>query len=521
MGSKVGAEEQMMRKQTQLGREINNFAVRSQIQVKKEIGRQAQVRIDNQYKIETLSKERSYFDAQDVAFKEEVRVLETKSTALQAKVDTANRELQRVLAGRDKANSGRLNELRLNGQELVETADEALLRIPTEIKKGKEEGSKMELALTEKRQQLEAKHQIAIVELRQQNDAYIKTLAAKLEKREELECQRHKALQAQFAEIRAHEERIAAECQDELKSLLELAASYVRLVSECEDGKYPAVWRDGMKEVVLPAGARHNAPPRELYPHLFGALDAAEQKVSALELRAQRPLSAGRPQSAERLRHTVAAATGRYDNVSLVIEGISTMMSDQPSATSATAAVDSPRDLETCIATLCESEETGAVMRLLEGLSNDTLRKLCVELRVKALQAFAPAEEREALRREALSGLEDESTAQYVDELEQQRDEERAAFCEVVERGRELYKLLESRKTSLLAARLSTSVVSTSASTSRPTSRPPSRSSSRPRTPAHAGMGSNRASRPHSATTCATAHTAIAMNVPRAISTGH
>merc|ERR1712083_652656 len=206
------------------------------------------------------------------------------------------------------------------------------------------------------------------------------------------------------------------------------------------------------------------------------------------------------------------------DTVSFVTEGISTTMSDLPSAT---AVAETPRDLETCITTLCESADNGEAVRLLDGLSSEALRKLCVELRVKALEAFAPAEECEALRREALSGLEDEATARYVAELEQQRDEERAAFSEAVERGREVHKLLESRK--MIAARLSTSVVSTSASTPRPVSR----SSSRPRTPAHACIGSTRASRPHSAhasrphsaTTCATAHTAIAANVPRAIST--
>jgi hypothetical protein len=368
-----------------------------------------------------------------------------------------------------------------------------------EIQKGKQEQSKLQDALLELRHAQENKHGNALAELKEQKDADVKKLAARLEKHMEAEYAREAVLETQLVECRAREERIAAECQEELRSLLELAASSVTLITECENGKYPAIWRNGSKEVVLPEGVRPKGihESREAFPQLFRALEAAEQKVFAIEKQAQRPLSAGLRLSAERLRHTVAAAAGHYDNVSYIQNCATAVASEGCSAADTYLTDNVPKDLEACMAALCGNNDGAKVTNLLESLDVDILQKLCVLLREKALETFAPAEEQEALRREALSGLEDEQTVRYSIELKRQRDVERAAYCEAVERGRQIHSLLENRKMSLLATRMQSMSV---ASTAAPTSRPPSCSTSRPRTPANACMG--RRSRPHSSIPC-------------------
>jgi len=120
--------------------------------------------------------------------------------------------------------------------------------------------------------------------------------------------------------------------------------------------------------------------------------------------------------------------------------------------------------------TLCSAEEASEAERLVAELSASCLRQLCMELRGSCLEHFSIGEEREAIRREALTSLEDKATCQYLKELEEQRNLERAAVADVAERGLQLRNLLSSRKSSL-----GTSMSVGSRLASRPNSRPASR----------------------------------------------
>merc|ERR1711865_1166036 len=95
----------------------------------------------------------------------------------------------------------------------------------------------------------------------------------------------------ELIELQAGQKRLGGACQSELLSLYDLIIKFTKLTADIEDGKHPFVYRDGLKEVVLAAGARPALPSLDTYPHLFSAI-AKDEEEKALSVSHGRPTSA-------------------------------------------------------------------------------------------------------------------------------------------------------------------------------------------------------------------------------------
>merc|ERR1719265_2558101 len=99
-------------------------------------------------------------------------------------------------------------------------------------------------------------------------------------------------------------------------------------------------------------------------------------------------------------------------------------------------------------------------------------------MRKRSYEVFSPAEERAAIECEALDGLHDGATDEYMKQLEERVAQAKTHLADAVERGKRMRWVLESRKAALRGAPISRP--ETASTTMAPSSRPGSTAPSRP-----------------------------------------
>eukprot|EP00928_Gymnodinium_smaydae_P044247 TRINITY_DN29523_c0_g7_i1.p1 TRINITY_DN29523_c0_g7~~TRINITY_DN29523_c0_g7_i1.p1 ORF type:complete len:851 (-),score=228.07 TRINITY_DN29523_c0_g7_i1:234-2786(-) len=508
-------------------------------------------------KLEAVERDRKLMASRREELQREADRSEKRTRDLQEELASLGGELQKASEADRRKRSESLAELRQKSEMQLQSEDEPLLGLSAEIQKGRETQGQKEREARENRRALEEKHREALHARRAEHAEQLREFELSWQDRLAERDSMRESLEEELETERTVGLRAAEACRRELDSVLDAAAAAAKVVADIEVGTYPAVWRAGKREAILPPQALPQRPAPASHPRLFEAMAKAESQVSHLERCAQRPMSAGRPHSADRLRHTVAAAAGRYDGLERLgpgaefgptpaIGGTEHVAPQQPPAASPSegsiglafgggSAASSVRladalptepslDLPALARALCDlpaangssivtARGSDEPLRLLDDLSDDRLRDLCIELRVLALQAFAPSLELESLRAETLAGLEDQALDRYVDDLQRQRDAARLEIEQAFDRNRRLQYALESRERCQLTNR---SVTMSALLQATSTSRPPSRPSSRPRTPLPRCGGSSRpASRPTTATSRPlSAHSGMPPRVP-------
>lgn len=473
-------------------------------ELKDERNKQKKGEADARARLEAVEREQSLRAIQEEARQREMRDLRGKEVELQEALKLAELDLAKETQEHAQRHTAAVAELHDNAKRKMELLDEALLRIPSQLKQTRGAVKLRQEEVNRNRYEKGEQYQSELKGVKDKQGTMLHNLNTQWTLRMTEAEARHEELIEEFAAVREREQRTIDDFQQELVNLFDTSTQLTQIVADVEDGVYTSMRRGGQKEAILPEGLKPALPTHDTYPGLFGALEKADQKVTALERAAQRPVSAGR------LRHSIAAASGRYDSVELLsavsvdedLEGLSAVggstasLPPRPSSKKATpmASPFSISELNTCARELCDAQSQVQTERMLLDLSTERLRQLCLELRRRSLQVFAPSAEREALRKEALLDLEDEVTTRYMQDLERRRDEERAAFVEATEREHQLRKVLESRRENAFSSRQL--MRTNSASSTRPTSRSNSR---QPTATSFATSGSRSGSRPPTA----------------------
>eukprot|EP00929_Paragymnodinium_shiwhaense_P020781 TRINITY_DN13738_c1_g2_i1.p1 TRINITY_DN13738_c1_g2~~TRINITY_DN13738_c1_g2_i1.p1 ORF type:complete len:1030 (-),score=321.11 TRINITY_DN13738_c1_g2_i1:137-3226(-) len=448
-------------------------------------------------RLEHCRKEQAALAKREEAEKDEQRQLEEKREKLQEQLDVVKAELMAASEAEAKAFALEARELKAAMEARRQEADVGLLRIPSDLRRGRQLRQRKAVEHEDVKRGLEESHAKAMRDLQQQADLRLEDLRIEWDKKLEKKDAELARLEVEFKACREREDRVVDACQEELVSLCDMVSELAQLVTDAEEGRFAMMRQGGRKELLLPESARPVLPSKQTHPHLFEAMEKAEQKVSALERRSQRPM---RPHSAERLRHAVAAAAGRYDGVEMLdTPHENGAASSEIGSAAAYPSARGPGVLQPeqdgffAAATQTQSAVQSVALSSAVGVdlvvagvttNQESLRGLAMELRERSLETFNPAAEKEAMRREAEAGLEDESTMRYLKELEKLRDEERALLQETVEKTCQLRKVLEMKKGSLFAS-------------SRPGSAARGRSASKQLlTPAETRIGSRASSRP-------------------------
>jgi hypothetical protein len=378
----------------------------------------------------------------------------------------AQEKLQEATQYQNMKHDRALEDLRCATEKRLEDADAALLRIPAQLQAARSiaEGKREDFEQLCK--DSEDEHKERMRKMKQDHEKQLQDLTSQGRQRiNEKEISNERSLTS-LEELRESHQTMVAQCQAELLSLYELVLKFTKLAVDIDDGKHPVVWRGGLKEVVLSEGARPILPNLDSFPHLSDAMAKEdEDKSSSRERVTQRSLSSGRWR---RAGAGGIAAVAAAEAIRKGSEG--TALDD---------GADDPVVLDdaSILRRVCIAEADAEAEKLLGRLSVAQLRCLCVGLRAHSMQNFAPAEERETLRRIAVSALEDGTTDHYIRDLEHRRSVEQAALNDVVERGLQLRSCLSSRKGSNASRSLSRPLTPVAGR-----SRPGSRSGSRPAT---------------------------------------
>jgi len=379
--------------------------------------------------------------------------LQDKNKRLNETIQQLKASLEQTSKDQHKAHIDEARKHKESAANEIKQKDNQILKITSILKDGKDQVARSKIHFEERMSMMAEQQKQTLLklkesqkqELEQLEETYKEWLAGKKEESEKFS----KA----FEEYHVKQLKELERNQDELLALYEILSRQTRIIHDAEVGLHPMVRLGGFKRAIFPPNAIPKMPTEANYDRLFAVLADVKNKATA--------------------------KAKRMSNNAMVI----------PDVNGAKATHEGGHwDVGEYARAFCSVEHAENEEAAVQDLSCDQLQELCMSLLKRACETFSPAHERATLQNEALKGLQDSATEEYVKRLEERVKASKAQFADAAERSRRLKWVLESRKTALRAGSpMSRPPTASSQATtmvpnagSRPGSRPGSSGPSRP-----------------------------------------
>eukprot|EP00746_Dinoflagellata_sp_MGD_P106862 gnl/MRDRNA2_/MRDRNA2_44795_c0_seq1.p1 gnl/MRDRNA2_/MRDRNA2_44795_c0~~gnl/MRDRNA2_/MRDRNA2_44795_c0_seq1.p1 ORF type:complete len:974 (-),score=212.73 gnl/MRDRNA2_/MRDRNA2_44795_c0_seq1:228-3149(-) len=345
--------------------------------------------------------------------------LQDKNKRLEQKIQQLKAQVEKNTNNHHMTHKEEARKLQEAAAHEIKKKDGEILKIEGMLKDGKEQLAIGQVRFEERAREMADQHKENLYrlkeshkqELEQLEETYKQWLAGKKE-----ESDRFKK---GFEEYHGKQRKELENIQDELLSLYETLARLSKIIHDAEVGLHPIVRNGGFKRAIFPPGAIPRMPSEEGYEKLFGFLADVKKKATAQANR----MSNGTmilPDDHEPNMDTMAHQNGHWN------------------------ANEYARAF--CSVERAENEEAAV-----QDLSCEQLLELCISLRQRSCELFSPAKERATLEKEALAGLQDSATEEYVRRLEERVKIAKSQYADAQERSRRMRWVLESRKATLRA----------------------------------------------------------------------
>lgn len=345
--------------------------------------------------------------------------VQDKNKKLELKVQQLKAQLQQTTKDQHVTHLEEARKFQEAAHREMKKKDDAIIKISGLLKDGKDQVERGHVRFEERKSEMVALHKETLQRLKESHTQEIEQLEETYKQWLAGKKEESTKFRKGFEEYQGKHTQELCTVQDELLALYEILAKLTRIIHDAEVGLHPIVRNGGYKRAIFPPGAIPKMPTEAGYEKLFGFVAHAQKKA--------------------------ATYANRMANGNMIIPD-----DHEPNADGATLR-NGHWDSGEYARAFCSMERAENEEAAVQDLSCEQLRELCMSLRQRSCELFSPAKERAALEKEALAGLQDSATEEYVRRLEERVKAAKTQYADCQESSRRLRWVLESRKNALRA----------------------------------------------------------------------